>query len=480
MTDSVGARVLTGTSAQLAGKAVTVVAGLVSIRILTTYLGPDGFGIYVTATAFLALVAIVADGGLSLLTVNELSRPHPDPRGYITVMVRGRVALSVAIAGLGVVVAWVLFHDRFDVLFSITILLLFLPPLSLAALSGSVLQSRSLLPRVAMVEAIARITAVSGLVVVTRTDLGLRGCLAVVAGGWVLHSVLLLVAVPVDVRPHLRQIGGAGAGFAGMLRRSLPLGAAALVNGVYFRVDAVMVALLAGVQVAGQYGVAYRGLELLLLAPSAFGAALLPALVRASSQVDTLQAMMGRAIQFVMVAMTPLVAVVWIAAPVLVGLLGGSQFSGSVQLLRILAIAAWFSSFDIVLGLGIVVAGVQGRLLWINVGALALNIVGNVLLIPRIGAAGAAVMTAACEAAVLVAATLALRRVAGVRVSPPRTGRVTVAIVVLFGSTAVLADTVPWLLAICACLCLYALLLVGLRGVVREDIPGWQRGRVLA
>ncbi len=399
----------TGTSSLLAARAVNAMAGLASLTLLTRHLGAHGFGVFATATTFVALVAVIGDGGLPLLTVRELSEDGPDSGTYLRTQVRGRLLLSVGVGVVAAGLALTVFRREPAVAVAILVLLPALPCLAVGSTFASALQARLLVHRVAATGAVSRVVSLVGVALVVAADGGLVWCLAVTAACWIVQTALLWACLPHDMgRPAPER--SSGDTFLAMLRRSAPLGAATLVNGVYFRVDAVMVALIAGVSEAGGYAVAYRFLDSLLMLPGAFAAAVLPILARRSGRRDALVSAGDQCLRAVVIGVTPVVVAGFLLAPQLVRLVGGATYASSVDVLRVLLIGGWFSSVNIVLGLLIIVSGMQGRMLWLNVGALAVNVVGNLVLIPALGSLGAAVMTTVCEAAVLVVAAYALRR----------------------------------------------------------------------
>ena len=52
----------------------TVVLSLVSIRLITGYLGKEGFGDYSTILAFFAFFSAIADLGIGSITAREIAR----------------------------------------------------------------------------------------------------------------------------------------------------------------------------------------------------------------------------------------------------------------------------------------------------------------------------------------------------------------------------------------------------------------------
>ena len=72
MTSSARRRVASNTAVQLAGKGVVLAIGLVSIAVLTRYLGPSDYGKYTLALMYMQLFAVLADIGLLTTVVREI------------------------------------------------------------------------------------------------------------------------------------------------------------------------------------------------------------------------------------------------------------------------------------------------------------------------------------------------------------------------------------------------------------------------
>ena len=61
-------------AAVITGKAATAVVGLLTVVALTRHLGPTEFGYYRTVLTYSAFAAVLADSGLYMVTLREMSR----------------------------------------------------------------------------------------------------------------------------------------------------------------------------------------------------------------------------------------------------------------------------------------------------------------------------------------------------------------------------------------------------------------------
>src|SRR5688500_16223401 len=69
---------MTSMAAVAAGKGVTAIAGLLTIMVLTRELGPQEFGYYRTVLTYSAFASVLADLGIYLVGLREMSRPDAD------------------------------------------------------------------------------------------------------------------------------------------------------------------------------------------------------------------------------------------------------------------------------------------------------------------------------------------------------------------------------------------------------------------
>ena len=60
---------------QIISKVLSIILGLISIAIITRHLGQNGFGQYTTIITFLSFFGIIADLGLTLVTIQIISKP---------------------------------------------------------------------------------------------------------------------------------------------------------------------------------------------------------------------------------------------------------------------------------------------------------------------------------------------------------------------------------------------------------------------
>jgi O-antigen/teichoic acid export membrane protein len=201
-----------------------------------------------------------------------------------------------------------------------------------------------------------------------------------------------------------------------LAQETLPFAALVCLGAAYLKTDVVMLSALAGASETGRYAAAARLTEALKLLPTALASALLPALIAGRPRELAKGLLAAVTLGVVAVALSRA-----IGTAALVGLFGPA-FVTSGEPLRSLAVAYAFASLNAVLIAQLYAWHLERRAALALAGALALNVVLNLVLAPYQGATGSAWAAAISEAVLLGSYLLVLRRAA-----PGRAGSETAA-----------------------------------------------------
>lgn len=212
---------------------------------------------------------------------------------------------------------------------------------------------------------------------------GVVGAVAVFSGVDLLSAVVLgLVAVQWCRRNPSPPLPLPNLGW----RATVPITVGSGFSTIYGRLDSWLVGLLGAGGSVGLYAAAYRITDSVRLPAHAAGAVLLADAQRAGKEGPALAR--RRACRYAAVMVLPGILLVVVAEP-LMRTLFGTDFAVAAPVLRILALSVVASAVVSVLGPFVAVRG--GNRFAISVGAVtSVNLVANFLLIPHLGAAGAA------------------------------------------------------------------------------------------
>jgi O-antigen/teichoic acid export membrane protein len=202
-----------------------------------------------------------------------------------------------------------------------------------------------------------------------------------------------------DFKPHLKAV----AIFFAM----------ACATTIYTNLDTVMLGFMKSDDDVGFYNAAVRIKSILVSIVTSLGTVLLP---RASyyvehGQMEEFRKISRKALNFVVMAATPLMLYFIFFSKQGILLLSGDDFLGSVLPMQIIMPTLLFIGLTNILGIQILVpTGREKMVLYSVMFGAAVDVVCNFLLIPRFAATGAAVSNMLAEAAVLVFQLIALRK----------------------------------------------------------------------
>jgi O-antigen/teichoic acid export membrane protein len=185
----------------------------------------------------------------------------------------------------------------------------------------------------------------------------------------------------------------------GWMREAWPLFINQLLQGLFFKVDALLLPGLAGDAAAGVYAAAYKVSEGAGIVSSSLTLALFPRL----SKTADLTSAYRLALRVLLQIALPLAAAIAILSEPIVGLVGGRDYlPDSAVALTILICYLPLSYVNGLTQYILIAAGKQRLLTGAFAAALVFNVAANLVLIPRFGYIGAAWVTVASELVLLV------------------------------------------------------------------------------
>ncbi|MGQ0646183.1 MAG: oligosaccharide flippase family protein [Gemmatimonadaceae bacterium] len=231
-------------------------------------------------------------------------------------------------------------------------------------------------------------------------------------------------------------------------RAASPLVLSSLLGLLVFNFDLILLRFSWGSETAGYYAAAYAIVSLLLNLGVTFYSNLLPGLSRLRDDRGAFQALYGDASVLLTVLMLPFVVGGAILARPLIELVFGAGYAPSAAPLVPLLVAGALTLSRFVPLAAVVALGRRREALWINGSGALVNVVLNVVLIPRLGLMGAASATV-CTDVVRLAVALALSHRAGLvqphvsRVGRPVLAAVAMGVVVWWFRERAIGLTVP-------------------------------------
>ncbi len=389
------AAIAKNTIIQVVGRTFGTIFGLITLGVMTRYLGTTGYGAFTTVTSFLQFFGILVDFGLSLTTVAMLAEHGADKDKIASNIFTLRIisaALFFAIAPL-VVLAFPYSHE---IKSGVGVAAASFFMIALNQVLTSMLQKELRMARAAAAEVIGRSGLLLGVLAVAHWHLGLSWMLSTLVLGNALTALwnwlLVRKLVRVDWRfdwPVWKEI----------FDRSWPIALAITFNLVYLKGDVIVLSLTRSQEEVGIYGAAYKILDVLTVVPIMFMGLVLPLLVKArheNSQGDW-NRIMQKAFDFMAVLAMPLVAGTLVVGDALMNLFAGDAFAGAGQLLIILILACAAVFFGSFFGHAVIAAKKQRVMVWGYAIDAVIATALYVWTIPKYGPVAAAWVTVAAE-----------------------------------------------------------------------------------
>ena len=414
---SVARRVAWNTAVQAAARILAIGLALATLIVVTRHLGVSGYGSFTAATVYVALFAVFFDLGIATILVRRLAQGEGDPAYLLGTALTLRVLLALGVAAVAAGLSFPIYADAAPIRNGILIALPTIVFNAVATTAAVFFQAELRMAWVAIAEVANQALTLALILVLVATDHGLYAIVGATVAGSGASAILVTTFLlrHVRVRPRVDP-----ALWRRLFVTALPLGIALVLNTVYFRLDALLLSVMKGSRDVGIYGVAFRFSEMLIPFALYFVTSVFPLLAAAVGRGDLhdLRGLSQRAFDVVVVAAAPVVFGAVAIAPEIVHAIGGDAFADAALPLRIVAAGMGFTFVNALLGHVLVALDRQRDALWLNAGALVLNLALNLALIPPYGYTAAASVAASSEAAVCIGLVWLVHRYAGLWLSP--------------------------------------------------------------
>jgi O-antigen/teichoic acid export membrane protein len=361
-------------------KILSTILALVSIGLITRYLGAAGFGEYATVLAFLALFSAVADLGLYSTATREISRPNADEAKIIGNIFSLRLVVSGMVLLVSPIFFWFLPYSLELKEAILIIAASFLFSSSYQVLNG-IFQKNLAMDKVAVVELLGKIIQVGMIFFVIKLQLGFLWIIASLLFNMIFSFFCVYVLSKKYVSFKLQFDFSYWKTF---IKESYPLGIAALIGFVYFKIDTILLSVMKTSSEVGIYNAAYKVIENITFFPTMMAGLIFPIMSQSIfGDFARFKDISDKTYKIFWIFVVALIVGTMFLSGGIVHLIGGAGFEKSGVVLRILifALAAiFFSNFSN----SILIAGnKQKKLMRIMFLAAVFNVVANLLFIPR-------------------------------------------------------------------------------------------------
>ena len=389
------------TSARMAVRVANTIATLVIARSL----GTAGYGIYAAGFAFASLASVFTDVGVAQVLLRAGARGHERLAAYFgnALLVKGVLML---LAYGGMLLASRLLHHPPDLFLVIAVLGLAVMTSAGQQVPFSLFMAVEEMHLVAIPQALTSVLALAGTVAVALSGGGL------VAFAWVQVAAVVL-PLPFILVPALRLVPPRPepGRIAGMLREGVSFGLGGIFYLVNLRVDVVVMTSFLAASVVGVYAAAYKIVSTIYFLPAIVSAVVIPRLFRYSTEDTDRHRRTTQTVLRYQSLLGGLVAGgLFLASGPVIRLLYGASYAGAAPLLRLLCWLLVVQTMSYPLGDALTTVDRNGQRVTITGVAAGLNLGLNLLVIPRFGPAGAALVTLGTEVFTLIAFLVLVHR----------------------------------------------------------------------
>ncbi len=466
-------KVAYNTFIQIFGKIISTILGLLALAIMTRYLGAAGFGEYTTIFTFISFFAIMADLGLTLVTVQMISDPKADENKTLNNLLSLRLLSALIFLGLGPILV-LFFPYGGNIKLGVLITAISFLFVALNQIMTGLFQKKLTMNKSVWAEIISRIILLIGFGLAAYWRLGLMAMLWVNVLASALSFGLQFLASRKIVSLKLsydRKI------WLEIIRRSWPLAITIAFNLIYLKADTLILSLIKSSTDVGLYGSVYKIIDVLVTVPFMFAGVILPILTAdwINKNQERFQKVFQRSFDFMMLIAIPLIAGAQFVSRELMMLVAGAEFAAAGQILQILIVAAALIFISCIFSHVIIAVNQQKKIIGAYVFTSITALAGYLILIPRFSYFGAAAITIYSELAILLFAAYYAKKYAAIKINWNLSRKAIIATLVMSAFLYLInppfySHTIGLLLTIAGATVIYGLALLALKAISKDDL----------
>lgn len=386
------------TFAQIISKFIATILGLITVSIITRYLGKEGFGQYTTILTFLSFFGIIADLGLTLVTVQMISRPGANENKILNNLFSLRLVSALIFLSLAPIVVLAFPYEpvvkvgvaiaTFSFLFT-----------ALNQILVGLFQKKLRMDKVSISEVIGRAILVLTVLLSVKFNYGLNGIIwATVissAVSFFLHFLFAKKFVKIQIEFDFKV-------WKEILIKSWPLAITIFFNLLYLKTDILFLSLFKDQASVGIYGASYKVIDVLITIPFMFAGIILPLLTFSweSKNLDDFKRIMQKSFDFMAIIALPfLIGTQFVASRIMI-LIAGEDFSESGAVLKILSLAAAIIFLGTIFSHAVIALDKQKKIIGAYVFTSLSSVIAYLIFIPKYSYFGAAWITVYSELAI--------------------------------------------------------------------------------
>lgn len=392
-----GRRIFKNVSVLFISRVLGYILAFLYIIYTARYLGAEGFGILSFALSFTSLFAIIADLGLNTLIVREIARDKSSASKYLGNTLSMKILLSIITIFLVDLTINILGYplQTIEIVYLIVLYVIFS---SFSQTFYSIFQAYEKMEYQAIGEILNNILMLAGVLLVIYYKLSVLsfGFIYLITSLIILGYCIIFCALKF-ILPKL-ELKIKWTFWKATLKEALPFGMTGIFTTIYISIDSVMLSFIQGNDAVGLYNAAYKIIALLSFIPFVINLAVYPSMSRFHlTSPKTLKRIVWKYFDLMIILGIPILIGTSILAPEIILLIFGKGYEGSIIALQVLIWTTLFvfaNSPFVQLFQSINKQFTVTKI--IGLGTL-LNVILNIILIPKFSLVGAGIATALAE-----------------------------------------------------------------------------------
>ncbi|MFA6307524.1 MAG: flippase [Patescibacteria group bacterium] len=403
-------KIFTNTLWQVVIRIVNIFIGVFSLALITRMLGQAGFGYYTTIFAFVQIFAILADLGLYVAMLREISavKDSISENKIINNIFTIRVISSLVMLILIPIVVQ-FFPYSHEVKLGVILFMGTFFFQTLMATLAAVFSKKLDMARVAIVDFVNKLLYAGFLLYLFIYGFSLNAILWGNAITMALAFILLLFFI----RKHAKlSLAWDFTYWKVVWHRSWPLAITVVLNLLYFKADTLVLSAYRSPEEVGLYGAPYRVLEVMATFPHMFMSLILPIFTASwvAKKIKQLNDSFQYSFDFFSVLSIAMLFSTWLVSKPLMIKLAGEEFASSGPILNVLILATVGIFFGTLFIYLIVALDAQKQMIKYFLWAAIIALIGYFIFIPTYSYWGAAYITLLVEWLIVIFAWRVARR----------------------------------------------------------------------
>jgi len=392
---SIGTKIAKNTSVFLISQIISYVIGFLYTIYMARYLGPENFGILTFAISLTSLLAIFTDMGFNTLMTREIARDKSLSSKYLSNFISMKIILVSVIFIITISIINSLDYPK-ETVYVIYLLMFNLILTTVSGAFYSLFQAYEELKYQSLIIFLSSVLMLIGVFAAINYQASVVGFAAIYL---VISLFSLIYSLLVVYRTfELPKIDIDWKFWKDNIKLALPFGLIGIFATIYVYIDSSMLFFMQGGEAVGIYGASYRLVLVLLFIPSAINAAIFPVMSRLySSSEHSLKKIVAKYFKYMIFIGIPMAVVGTILADKIILFLYGTGYTKSVIVFQILI---WATTFTFANAAFVqLFQSINKELLMTKITGvfMVINVVLNLILIPKYSYIGASVNTLITE-----------------------------------------------------------------------------------